>query len=86
MVLTETEGPTWTNKDGSRSSCIDIHLCNKPAKVKKVTVSQEFFKDHATLILERDKADVLGNATVTKRKWIEVDEIWMHCAFWEYWY
>ena len=86
MVLTETGRPTWTNKDGSRSSCIDIHLSNRPAKVKNVTVSQNFFKDHATLVLERADADVLGDATVTKRKWNEVDYVWMRCAFWEYWY
>ena len=86
MVLSEPGGPTWSNKDGSRSSCIDIHLSNRPAKVKSVTISQEFFKDHATLVLERAEADVLGDATVTKRKWSEVDLVWMRSAFWEYWY
>ena len=86
MVLSDPGGYTWTNKDGSLKSCLDIHLCNKPAKTAKVTIANEFFKDHATLIIERAEADVMGDATITKRKWCEVDEIWMSVFFKRFWY
>ena len=88
MALSDTGGTwTWVNSDGSLKSVLDIHLCNKPAKTSKVTISNEFNKsDHAALIVERAEADVKGDATVTKRKWHEVDEIWLKVFFREFWY
>ena len=70
MSLTETEGVTWTtSKDGSKFSCLDIHLCNHPEKVKSVEVSYEFTKDHQSLIMMRSDADTASESTCTKRKW-----------------
>ena len=87
MGLSDTGGsPTWWNKDRTRSSIIDIHLTNRPDRVKNVTTSYEFHKDHASLIMERAEADVLGDAIVTKRNWKAMDYVWMKCMFWEHHY
>ncbi len=58
MILSEGNGDTWVNPDGTRSSCLDIHLCNNPKKVKSVTTTNEFTKDHQTLVLTRREEKV----------------------------
>ena len=85
MLLTETD-VTWTSRDGSKSSCLDIHLCNKPEKVKSVKISYEFTKDHHSLIMTRTDADTAPDSTVTKRKWDKVNYDWMELSYWEWWY
>ena len=86
MILSEPGGYTWTSKDGSKSSCLDIHLTNKPAHIGKVTISHDFTKDHATLIVERIDKSMMESTRVTKRKWNEVDLVWMKECFNEFWY
>ena len=86
MVLTETEGYTWTSPDGTRQSCLDIHLCNRPEKVKSVSITNDFPKDHKTLTLVRADADQAGNPTCTKRKWSEVDLVWCTEFYYEFLY
>ena len=47
MVLSDTKGDTWTSGCGTKSSCLDIHLCNQPAKVKSVEETYgEFWEDN----------------------------------------
>ena len=86
MILTETEGVTWTSACGTRSSCLDIHLCNRPNKVGSVTLSNDFAKDHQTLVVVRAEADQAGNADCTKQKWSEVSYEWMNAVYYEFWY
>ena len=75
MNLSETDGVTWTSGCGTKSSCLDIHFCNKPNKVHKVTISNEFTKDHQTLVVVRAESDQAGSQTCTKRKWSHVDYV-----------
>ena len=76
MNLSETDGVTWTSGCGTKSSCLDIHFCNKPDKVHKVSTSNEFTKDHQTLIVVRAENDQAGSQSCTKRKWSHVDYVW----------
>ena len=85
FTLSETEGPTWISIDGSKSSTLDLHLCNDPSKVKSVTTTKEFLGDHHTLIMTRSETDVLGNQQCTKRPWSKVDYIWVYCTYAVYW-
>ena len=86
MVLSTPKGFTWTSRDGSKSSCLDIHLTNKPEHLKGVDIRNDFHSDHATLIVERIDKSQQGPSRVTKRSWGKVDYVWMKCAFYEYWY
>ena len=85
MILSEPGGYTWTSKDGSKSSCLDIHLTNKLAHICKVTISHYFTLDHATLVVERIDKSMMDSPRVTKRKWGEVDLVWMSQCFNEFW-
>ena len=77
MILSDIPGTTWTSKDGSRSSCLDLHFCNKPEKTKSVKISHELEgADHDTMIVERSDKDVAGDFGCTKRKWGQVDYVW----------
>ena len=83
--LSETSGPTWISTDGSKSSILDIHLCNDQSKVKSVTTSKEYKGDHHTLILTRSETDVVGSTKCTKRKWSKVDYIWVLATYATFW-
>ena len=85
FVLSETEGPTWISTDGSKSSHLDIHLCNDPSKLKSVTTTKEFKGDHHALIMVRSETDTAGNMKCTKRKWSKVDYIWVFCTYYVFW-
>ena len=85
FTLSETEGPTWISIDGSKSSVLDLHLCNDSSKVKSVTTTKEFLGDHHTLIMTRSETDVAGNQKCTKRPWSKVDYIWVYCTYAVYW-
>ena len=76
MCFSEVPGSTWVSKDGTRESCLDIHLTNRPDKVKSVKILNEFSSDHQTLVMERTDQDIAGNVGCTKRKWSQVDYIW----------
>ena len=86
MVLSEPKGYSWTSRDGTRSSVLDIHLCNKPEHLGGVDLRNDFPGDHCTLIVERIDKSLQGPARVTKRPWGKVDYVWMMCCFAEYWY
>ena len=75
MCLSEVPGVTWVSADGSRESCLDVHLTNRPDKVKSVKILNEFSSDHQTLVLERTDQDIAGNFGCTKRKWSRVPRI-----------
>ena len=85
FTLSETEGPTWISIDGSKSSVLDIHLCNDSSKVKSVTTTKEYLGDHHTLIMTRSETDVMGNQQCTKRPWSKVDYIWVYCTYAVFW-
>ena len=85
FTLSETEGPTWISIDGSRSSVLDLHLCNDSSKVKSVTTTKEYLGDHHTLIMTRSETDVMGNQQCTKRPWSKVDYIWVYCTYAVFW-
>ena len=86
MVLSEPQGYTWTSRDGTKSSCLDIHLTNKPEHLGNVEIKNDFTGDHCTLIVERIDKSLQGPTRVTKRNWGQVDYVWMAQCFYEYWY
>ena len=85
MSLTEPDGITWANTDGTRASILDLHFTNDPRKVKSVTTSPEYEGDHQSLVMVRAEADQLGSATATKRPWNKVDYIWVEENYKEWW-
>ena len=48
-------------------------------------VTNEFHKDHQTLVVVRAVADVMGDSNCTKRKWEKVDYIWLEETYGEFW-
>ena len=85
LSLTTPDGITWTNADGTRSSTLDLHFTNNPAKVKTVKTSPEFESDHLSLVMERSESDQLGATKCTKRPWSKVDYIWVEENYREWW-
>ena len=47
--------------------------------------TNEFHKDHQTLVVVRAVADVMGDSNCTKRKWEKVDYIWLEETYGEFW-